>query len=118
MIDFSTLKELYVDGKKVTSLFLDGHEVPVGGEPEVGWIRFTTLESGQSNQPFTVALSGSSTAKMDLLSSHDGRNWGSYTNNTWLSAQSPEAGQTVYFKAASKNERASTRDGTEWYFVT
>jgi len=32
MIDFSTLKELYLDGKKVTSLFLDGHEVPVGGE--------------------------------------------------------------------------------------
>lgn len=33
MIDFSTLKELYVDGKKVTSLFLDGHEVPFGEEP-------------------------------------------------------------------------------------
>ena len=32
MIDFSTLKELYVDGKKVTSLFLDGHEVPFGEE--------------------------------------------------------------------------------------
>lgn len=33
MIDFSTLKELYLDGKKVTSLFLDGHEVPFGEEP-------------------------------------------------------------------------------------
>ena len=44
MIDFSTLKELYVDGKKVTSLFLDGHEVPFGEETPK-YLTFTAIDA-------------------------------------------------------------------------
>lgn len=75
MIDFSKLTKAYADGYEIKTLFLDGHEVPVG-ESEASWIRFTTLENTQGGRPFIVALSGNSTAKMDLLSSYDGKNWG------------------------------------------
>lgn len=120
MIDFSTLKELYIDGKKVTSLFLDGHEVPVG-EPEVNWIRFTTLES--STNPFRLALVANGTPpEVNLEYSLDGRQWSEMTYhdiNNPLTVDNQTAGATVYIRASQPNSGFSYATGANyWSFAT
>lgn len=74
MIDFSTLKELYVDGKKVTSLFLDGHEVPVGGETP----KYFTVTALEQDATVSVNKAGSPPA-FSLEYSTDGDMWSSYS---------------------------------------
>lgn len=90
MIDFSTLKELYVDGKKVTSLFLDGHEVPVGGETPK-YLTVTALEQ-------TVAVSINkigSPPNFSLEYSTDGNMWSSYSAGQAIAVA---AGTSVMFR--------------------
>lgn len=76
MIDFSTLKELYVDGKKVTSLFLDGHEVPMSQPSGPQYFTVTALD-----QPADVVITaGAGTPfAFSLEYSTDGNMWSSYS---------------------------------------
>lgn len=75
MIDFSTLKELYVDGKKVTSLFLDGHEVPMSQPSGPQYFTVTALE-----QDTTVSIVKTGTPPaFSLEYSTDGDMWSSYS---------------------------------------
>ena len=73
MIDFSTLKELYVDGKKVTSLFLDGHEVPFGEETP----KYFTVTALEQDTTVSIVKTGSPPA-FSLEYSTDGSTWSSY----------------------------------------
>lgn len=74
MIDFSTLKELYLDGKKVTSLFLDGHEVPVGEEAP----KYLTVTALERFAAVSINKIGSP-PDFSLEYSTDGNMWSSYS---------------------------------------
>ena len=75
MIDFSTLKELYVDGKKVTSLFLDGHEVPFGEETT----KYFTVTALDQPTDIAITVGAGSPPAFSLEYSTDGDMWSSYS---------------------------------------
>lgn len=111
MIDFSTLKELYLDGKKVTSLFLDGHEVPFGEEPvpEYAYQPLTYLTQGltsdwtldmyaQNDDGYTVD-DGSFEYRVG-----DGYHWGEWQTYTGPANINYQSYNSVQIRASASQE--------------
>lgn len=108
MIDFSTLKELYIDGNKATQLWIDGSKVKFGGGNE--YLTFTALEA-----PLTVRLQkNGSPSTISLQYSTDGSDWIDYTVDDNITVNN--VNDKVMFKAKTTNTAFSSNSNSLYKF--
>lgn len=74
-IDFSNLKDLFIDGKKVSELYFDGKKVKMAEQQPKDYLKLTSLAIGGS---MSLLKTGTPDEFSLEYSTDDGNSWNDY----------------------------------------
>ena len=112
MIDFSTLKELYVDGKKVAELYFNGKKVKMAEQQPKDYLKLTSLAIGGS---MSLLKNGTPDEFSLEYSTDDGNSWHDYAESQVIPLNEDKS---VMFRRKGNATQVFSKDyNNYWHFV-